>query len=253
MSSITPTRTLSINACVPPSTRGTTKTNRESLVSPASFVSPASLDSSPEPTPEPSPPDSPVIRQSFSAFDEIHLETPQELKPFGVGLTRTATSETFRENFNRFNNIPPGGGLGNLGNLSRSNSSSSTSSKASTRSEASSVGSASFPEKPPVYTPPKVEEQPVEKKGSVWSPLSWLKWVCFSTDFFHFFHTSTFMTNMNIHSFVYLASQLSHSPGSSPSSTLPSCHACLTHGASPLTSGSSKACCRIALSQGKRE
>ena len=159
-------------------------------VSPVSPVSPISAPASPHVRPRP----------SFSAFDEIHLESPRELPPLGLGLTTTArpTSETFRENFNRFNNIPPGGGLGNFGGLRRdSNSSaSSTSSRGSVRSGRSSVrSSGEFPEKPAAYvstTEDKAEEvkEPAKKAAawwhlSKWSPLMWIQLVSFFL-LFHF-------------------------------------------------------------------
>jgi len=143
-------------------------------------VSPLSVPASPTHAP---------ARPSFSAFDEIHLESPRELQPLGLGLTTTArpTSETFRENFNRFN---PGGGLGNLGDLRRSDSNSSTSSRGSVRSQRSSVSSSGeLPEKPPAYVSAievKAEEvkEPVKKTAawwrlSTWSPLMWIQLVSF--------------------------------------------------------------------------
>ncbi|RPB26818.1 hypothetical protein L211DRAFT_655892 [Terfezia boudieri ATCC MYA-4762] len=142
-----------------------------------------------------SAPPSPIhawARPSFSAFDEIHLESPRELQPLGLGLTTTTrpTSETFRENFNRFNSIPPRGGFGNSGSLRRSDSNSSTSSRGSAISERSSVScSGESPEKPPAYvstTEIKAEEvkEPAMKTTawrhlSRWSPLMWIQLLFF--------------------------------------------------------------------------
>lgn len=193
-------RTLPINTSLPPSrSRSFTRTNRYTgdhyAPSPpqpqtqnqgsAEEVSPVSSISSTESN-IPAP-----ARPSFSAFDEIHLESPRELPPLGLGLTNTTrpTNEAFRENFNRYNSIPPGGGLGNLGNLSRSNSSSSTSSRGSSRSVRSSVSSAGrYPVKPPAYTTTKEVKEEEEKGPSKkaawwslgkWSPLMWIQLLFF--------------------------------------------------------------------------
>jgi len=182
MSSINPTRTLPINGNL---SRTFSRTGR---YSPEVDITPTPESSSPESSsPENSSPvftphDSPVPRPSFSVFDEIHLETPRQLQPLGLGLTGAKTSEAFRENFNRYNNIPHGGGLGNIGNLNRSNSGSSTSSRGSSHSSVSSV-STGCPEKPPAYTSEKTVEKAPVKKGwchlSSWSPLMWLQFLYF--------------------------------------------------------------------------
>ncbi|KAF8428622.1 hypothetical protein EV426DRAFT_639911 [Tirmania nivea] len=175
-------RALATNSSIPPSRF--TRTGR--------YPAPPPPQVQIEGTTEEVSPVSPICaraRPSFSAFDEIHLESPRELQPLGLGLTTTTrpTSETFRENFNRFNNIPPGGGLGNLGSLRRSDSNSSTSSRGSAISERSSVSSpGELQEKPPVYVSTievKVEEvkEPAKKAAwwhlSMWSPLMWIQFL----------------------------------------------------------------------------